>query len=498
MSRKEIDRLEVVRRVLEGRLSQVKAGQLMGLCTRQVRRLCTAYEQRGPVALASRKRGMPSNRRLPAELELRATAIIRELYSDFGPTLAREKLMELHGVHVGKETLRKWMTAAEIWLTRAERLPKVHQPRHRRSCFGELVQIDGSPHDWFEGRGPRCTLLVYVDDATGKLMELRFVKSESTFDYFASTVTYLERHGKPVAFYSDKHSIFRLCHQGATGRADGETQFGRALTELNIDIICANSPQAKGRVERMNKTLQDRLVKELRLRGICTMEDGNAFLPEYTEDYNRRFGRTAQNPHDAHRPIQDGEDLSMIFSWQEERTLSRSLTVHFKRVTYLVEPGPDTSPLGGNRVRVYEWEDGRIEIHAEGQSLPYSIFDQNPNVTQGAVVENKRLGAALAIIQAAQSERDRIRLDSKKLTIRQKDRIRAARDASQPSEPVETSSDRLGAVAAYFQQFEKEQEERRKAQNLKAAERRKERSQTQPNRTFLLGLDIRLSVDAIG
>jgi len=487
MSRKEIDRLEVVRRVLERRLTQVKAAELMGLSTRQTRRLCSAYEQRGPSALASRKRGMPSNRRLPAELELRATAIVRELYGDFGPTLAREKLMELHGVHVGKETLRKWMTAAEIWLTRAKRLPKVHQPRHRRSCFGELVQIDGSPHAWFEDRGPSCTLLVYIDDATGRLMELRFVKSESTFDYFASTVAYLERYGKPVAFYSDKHSIFRLSHQGATGRADGETQFGRALTELNIDIICANSPQAKGRVERMNKTLQDRLVKELRLRGICTMEDGNAFLPEYTEDYNRRFGRTAQNPHDAHRPLQDGEDLSMIFSWQEERTLSRSLTVHFKRVTYLVEPGPDTSPLGGKRVCVHEWEDGRVEIHAEGRSLPYSIFDQNPHVTQGAVVENKRLGAALAIIQAAQSERDRIRLDSKKLTIRQKDRIRTARDASQPSEPVATSCDRLGAVAAYFQQFEKEQEARRKAQNLKAAQRRKERCQPLTNRTFLLG-----------
>jgi hypothetical protein len=487
MSRKEIDRLEVVRRVLEKRLSQGKAAELIGLSTRQTRRLCSAYEQLGPAALASRKRGMPSNRRPPAELELRATAIVRELYSDFGPTLAREKLMELHGVHVGKETLRKWMTAAEIWLTRAKRLPKVHQPRHRRSCFGELVQIDGSPHAWFEDRGPSCTLLVYIDDATGRLMELRFVKSESTFDYFASTVTYLERHGKPVAFYSDKHSIFRLCHQGATGRADGETQFGRALTELNIDIICANSPQAKGRVERMNKTLQDRLVKELRLRGICNMEDGNAFLPEYTEDYNRHFGRTARNPHDAHRPLQDGEDLSRIFSWQEERTLSRSLTVHFKRVTYLVEPGPDTSPLGGKRVRVYEWEDGRVEIHAEGRSLPYSIFDQNPHVTQGAVVENKRLGAALAIIQAAQSERDRIRLDSKKLTIRQKDRIRAARDASQPSESIATSCDRLGAVAAYFQQFENEQEERRKAKNLKAAHRRKERGQPPTNRTFLLG-----------
>lgn len=261
MSRKEIDRLGVIRRVLEGRLRQAKAGQLMGLSARQVRRLCAAYEREGPSGLASRKRGRPSNRRLPEVLQARTTEIVRDLYSDFGPTLAQEKLLELHGLHVGKETLRKWMAAAGIWVTRDRRLPKVHQPRYRRACLGELVQIDGSPHAWFEERGPACTLLVYVDDATGRLMELRFVQSESTFDYFASTVAYLRRHGKPVAFYSDKHSIFRMAHQGATGRGDGETQFGRALTELNIDIICANSPQAKGRVERMNKTLQDRLVK---------------------------------------------------------------------------------------------------------------------------------------------------------------------------------------------------------------------------------------------
>jgi hypothetical protein len=433
MSRKEIDRLGVIRRVLERRLTKKKAGELMGLSARQVRRLCTAYERFGPGGLASWKRGMPSNHRLPEELRQRALAIVRDQYSDFGPTLALEKLQELHDVHVAKETLRKWMAEAGIWATRKTRLPKVHQPRQRRSCLGELVQIDGSPHAWFEERGPACTLLVYVDDATGKLMELRFVNSESAFDYFASTESYLRRHGKPVAFYSDKHSIFRLYHQGATGRAEGTTQFGRALAELNIDIICANSPQAKGRVERMNETLQDRLVKELRLRGISTMEEGNAFLPGYMEDYNHRFGRAPRNAHDAHRPLQDGEDLTQIFSWQEGRTLSHNLTVHFKRRTYLVEPGPTTSHLGGKRVRVHEWKDGRVEIHAGGTSLPYSIFEQNPCITQGAIVENKRLGAVLAVIQKAQIERDRARLASKKLTVRENDRIRAAWEESAPA-----------------------------------------------------------------
>src|SRR3569832_1195398 len=327
MSRKEIDRLEVIRRVFESRLTQVKAGQLMGLSARQVRRLCVASERAGPPGPAPRRRGKRSNRRLPEALQARTTEIVRDLYGDFGPTLAQEKLLELHGVRVGKETLRKWMAVAGIWVTREKQLPKVHQPRYRRACLGELVQIDGSPHAWFEERGPTCTLLVFVDDATGRLMELRFVQSESTFDYFASTETYLRRHGKPVAFYSDKHSIFRMAHQGATGRGGGETQFGRALTELNIDIICANSPQAGGRGGRGDETGQDRLVKELRLRGICTMDDGNAFLPRYIEDYNRRIARAPHTPHDAPRPLQKAEALGTNFSWQEERKLSRNLTV---------------------------------------------------------------------------------------------------------------------------------------------------------------------------
>jgi hypothetical protein len=495
MSRKEIDRLGVIRQVVEGRLGQAKAGQLMGMGARQVRRLCAAYEREGPTGLASRKRGRRSNRRLPDSLQARTTALVRDLYSDFGPTLAREKLLERHGVRVGKETLRKWMAVAGIWATRDKRLPKVHQPRYRRACLGELVQIDGSPHAWFEERSPACTLLVYVDDATGRLMELRFVRSESTFDYFASTEAYLRRHGKPVAFYSDKHSVFRMAHQGATGRGAGETQFSRALSELNIDIICANSPQAKGRVERMNKTLQDRLVKELRLHGVSSMEDGNAFLPTFLDDFNRRFERAANNPHDAHRPLQDDEDLATIFSWQEERNLSRSLTVHFKRTTYLVEPGPDTSPFGGKSVRVHEWDDGRVEIRAQGRSLPFSIFDQHPHIARGAVVENKRLGAILSVIQTAQVERDRTRLASKKLTLRQKDRIRAAREASQePPTPAKTVDPLgVGAVALFFQQFERDQKERRQAQTLRATKRLRDRAQAPADRTSLLGQEADIS-----
>ncbi len=183
------------------------------------------------------------------------------------------------------------MSAAGLWQTRKERRSRPLQPRHRRACIGELVQIDGSDHEWFEQRGPRCTLLVYVDDATSRLQELRFAP-ESTFDYFEATRRYLERHGKPVAFYSDKHSVFRVNAKDAKA-GDGYTQVGRALSELNIDIICANSPAAKGRVERANQTLQDRLVKELRLRDICTVEAGNAFPERVQRGLQSAFPRAS-------------------------------------------------------------------------------------------------------------------------------------------------------------------------------------------------------------
>lgn len=335
MSAKELKRLEVIRRVVENRWPQARAAALLGLTTRQVRRLCRAFETAGPGGLVSRQRGRPSNRRLTSELQSRVIAIVRERYGDFGPKLAQEKLLELHDVRVGRETLRQWMASAGLWLPRRERLRRAHQPRHRRECRGELVQIDGCDHEWFEERGPRCALLVFVDDATGDLMELRFVRSESAFDYFASTRAYLARHGRPVAFYSDKHAIFRVTRAHAAGQQRGVTQFGRALAELNIEIICANSPQAKGRVERMNKTLQDRLVKELRLRDISTMSAANAFLPEFMAAHNRRFGRPPRNPHDAHRPLQGDEDLDHIFALQEDRKLTANLVVHFQRMAYL-------------------------------------------------------------------------------------------------------------------------------------------------------------------
>ena len=283
MSAMELDRLEIIGRVVERRLTQRMAAERLGLSLRHVERLCRAFRRHGAAGLVSRKRGHPSNRKLAEAVREQAVDLVRGYYSDFGPTLACEKLTEQHGFTLSRETLRRWMTEAGLWVPRAQRHRRAHQPRHRRACLGELIQIDGCEHAWFEDRGPTCTLLVYVDDATSRLLELRIVASESTFDYFASTRAYLEHHGKPVAFYSDKASIFRVgAPEAATGA--GMTQFGRALAALNIDIVCANTPQAKGRVERAHLTLQDRLVKEFRLRPAPQGFLGHLIAREYSQE----------------------------------------------------------------------------------------------------------------------------------------------------------------------------------------------------------------------
>ena len=240
MSEAELSRLDVVRDLERGRLTVAAAAELLRLERRQVFRLLKAYRVDGAPGLISKKRGRVSNRAKPDAVRYAALALIRERYSDFGPTLAAEKLAQLHGIALGRETLRGWMIDAGLWADRRERKKKIHQPRYRRECLGELIQIDGSEHRWLEERGPMCTLLVFIDDATSRLMRLHFVETESTFAYFAAARRYLEQHGRPVAFYSDKHSVFRM-HQDGAVSGDGLTQFGRSLKALNIDIICANS-----------------------------------------------------------------------------------------------------------------------------------------------------------------------------------------------------------------------------------------------------------------
>jgi transposase len=411
MSLREVDRFKVIQATAEGLLPQWRAAERLGVTTRQIRRLVQRWRADGPMGLVSRQRGQPGHRQLPRQLEARARSLILEHYPDYGPTLACEKLRERHALPLAKETVRRLMIDAGLWVPRRQRPPKVHQPRNRRACVGELIQIDGSEHAWFEDRAPVCTLLVYVDDATSRLMQLLFVPTESTFAYFAATRAYLDRYGKPVAFYSDKASIFRVNAKGVTAGRD-HTQFGRVLYELNIDSLCANSSQAKGRVERMNGTLQDRLVKELRLRAISTLAAANAFAPVFIEDFNLRFAKRPRSDFNAPRPVRPDEDLARIFTWREWRKVSQSLTLQYDRVLYLLADRPEHRALIHRYIEAVEYPDGRIEIWANGVALPCTAYDRLSRIDQGAVVENKRLGHVLEIAQRVQRERDDRRINA--------------------------------------------------------------------------------------
>src|SRR2546428_7762085 len=374
LSMKELDRLQVLTRIAERRLTRRRAAGLLQIGERQVRRLYRAFVQDGAAGLVSRRRGRPSARRLPAATQERALALIRERYADFGPTFAHQKLTEEHALVLSVETLRGWMSAAGLWVPRAQRARRSYPPRPRRACLGELIQLDGSEHAWFEDRGPVCTVLVYVDDATSRLMELSFAAVESTFDYSRATRRYLERHGKPMAFYSDRLSVFHVQARERAQTGSGLSQFGRALRALNIDLLCARSPEAKGRVERANGTLQDRLVKELRLRGLNDPAAAAPFLPVFIADYNRRFAKPPAVAHDAHRPLRPDDDLSELFTLQATRRISRQLTVHYKRDMYVLEDNVATRRLRGATAVVSEAEDGTVTIRVNGRALPARLY----------------------------------------------------------------------------------------------------------------------------
>jgi len=405
MTMRDLDRLKCIQGLIDGELKQHSVATRLGLTTRQVRRLVRRYEQQGPVGLISRLRERPSNRRLKSEVAEHAFGILRSTYADFGPTLAAEKLRERHGVDLAVETVRSLMVAGGLWVPRRLRAPKIQQPRSRRACLGELVQIDGCDHRWFEDRAPACTALVYVDDATSRLMVVLFVGVESTFAYFEATHQYLNRYGKPLAFYSDKASVFRVNKQSAAA-GKGHTQFGRALYELNIDGMCANTPAAKGRVERAHQTLQDRLVKELRLQRISTVDAANEFIPTFIDDYNRRFGKLPRDRHDAHRAVRKDEDLDAIFAWREYRKVTKTLTLRYERKMYMIDDTPDNRRHVGKYIEVFQFPDGRIEIRVEGISLPYSTYNKVVTIDHGDIVDNKRLNQVLRAAQFVQAQRD--------------------------------------------------------------------------------------------
>ena len=372
LSMREADRAGVIGQVAEKRLRQSEAAERLGLSVRQVKRLLARCRERGPSGLVSGRRGKPSNNAMAEAARREAMELVRERYPDFGPTFAREKLVEEHGHRLSAETLRQWMIADGLWRAKARRAMRVHQSRPRRECVGDLVQIDGSPHAWFEDRGPECVLIVYVDDATTRLLATGFFAEETTEAYMRTTRAHLAAHGRPVAYYSDRHSVFRV---NKKDREDELTQFSRALRTLDIAAIHARSPQAKGRVERANKTLQDRLVKEMRLRGISDMAAGNAYLPEFMADFNRRFAVAPQNPEDAHRAVlHDAAELDLIFCEHHRRKLTKNLTIRFECREYQVTGRGKGYRLRGAEVTVCKAFDGSATVLREGRELPARLL----------------------------------------------------------------------------------------------------------------------------
>jgi transposase len=373
MTAKDVLRSQVMAQVLEGKLDQASAAGRLGISVRQVKRLKRRMLDEGTEGLLSRKRGKPSNRRTPADVLEKAMALVSAHYADFGPTLACEKLEEIHEIKLSVETVRQAMLRAGLWKARRGAGARTHAMRERRARRGELIQIDGSPHDWFEGRAPRCCLLVFIDDATGELMALRFVDAETTLGYMALLEEHILAHGLPAAIYSDRHSIFQVNRGDYKDVSHAQTQFARALEQLGIEGIQANSPQAKGRVERANQTLQDRLVKEMRLQGISSQEAANAWLPQFIRAFNRRFAVVPATQDDAHIPFAGTHAaLRRILSVHTRRRLSRNLSCQLDGMLYQVQATGQGLALRGADVDVVTHPASATELLWQGRVLPHT------------------------------------------------------------------------------------------------------------------------------
>ncbi len=339
MSATELRRVHVLRQVREKRITQRAAGTLLGLTNRQIQRLLRRVEQEGDQGLVHRGRGKPSNRRIPETQKTKGLTLYDTQYGDFGPTLAAEQLAERHRLTVSAETLRGWLQ--ERGVTHFQRRKRPHRAwRARKAHVGELVQLDGSHHDWLEGRGPACVLMAYIDDASNRVFA-RFYAYEGTIPARDSFQRYIRHYGIPLAIYADKHSAYRSpaepTVEGQLAGTKPRSQFGQALGELGVELIAAHSPQAKGRVERLFQTLQDRLIKEMRLARVTTMEAANAFLEQYLPRYNRRVAVVPAQPADLHRPRPTAQVLVRSLCRKTTRCLRKDFTIAHEGQLYQVQ-----------------------------------------------------------------------------------------------------------------------------------------------------------------
>jgi hypothetical protein len=372
---KELKHLYVIRKVLEREMTHREAAEILSLSLRQIRRIMKRVRLEGDKGVVHRSRGRPSNRRIPDEIRDKVIGLYRSEYSDFGPTLASEKLEERDQVRVNDETLRLWLMESGDWKKRRRRRG-YRRWRERKHHFGEMVQMDGSRHDWFEGRGPWCVLMGYIDDATGKVFG-RFYDYEGTIPAMDSFKGYIQKQGLPMSIYLDRHTTYKSPAKASIQDELDNTmplsEFERALKELGVEVIHANSPQAKGRVERLFKTLQDRLVKEMRLRGIRTIEEANGFMKQYLPVYNRRFSVRPQEPSDLHRPLSPGVKLDSILCIKTERTLRNDFTVAHHKKLYQIEDKTRSS-----HVTVHDQIDGSMKIFYQNQALRFTEIHARP------------------------------------------------------------------------------------------------------------------------
>ena len=383
MSAKERRRLEVFSQVKAQGLPLTVAARQLGLSYRQTKRLGRRYREQGDAGLVHGLRGKPSNnQRWRADQRGQVLARCRQSYPGFGPTLASEYLARRDGLAVDHETLRRWLLDAGLWTGRTDRSRQHRRWRERRAHAGELVQMDGSDHDWFEGRAERCVLMVLVDDATGWTWG-RFVAAETTEAAMRALRDYIRQRGLPQNLYVDRDSIYRV-NRAATAQENLEhtgplTQMARALRELEVGLICAHSPQAKGRVERMNGTLQDRLVKALRLEGIADVATANRFLEEgFWPEHNRRFAGVARAELDLHRPAPGEPELDRILCVQEVRTVGRDYCVRYQNRFWQLTGTDANRGLAGGRVTVCQHLDGRITLRWRGRELTGQALPQRP------------------------------------------------------------------------------------------------------------------------
>lgn len=375
LSLKELKRLKVIQNVINKRITQVTAAAIIGLSERQIGRLTKAVRKEGDRGIAHKSRGKTSNRKIGEEVKEKVLRLYRDKYQDFGPTLANEKLEE-DGISISEETLRIWLIKEGLWKQKQKR--KTHrQWRERKECFGEMVQMDGSHHDWLEGRCPELVLMAYIDDATSRVFA-RFYDYEGTMPAMDSFRLYVEENGLPQSLYADKHSTYKsqrklTIEEELEGVEEPLSQFGRALDDLGVEMIHAHSPQAKGRVERLFATFQDRVIKEMRLKGIKTKEEANEFLKSYLPEYNKRFSKQPANEADVHvRPPEELE-LSNYLCIKTERTMRKDNTISHESKLYQIEERVNT-----RKVVIEEHMDGTTRITGKGLLLRYKEIEGRP------------------------------------------------------------------------------------------------------------------------